>query len=571
MTTTRRLAAILAADIVGYSRQIAADEAGALARLRNLRTEVIDPLTAEHDGRLFKTMGDGFLVEFASAVQALRCAVAIQSHIAERDAPTQLRIGLHQGDVVVDGDDLLGDGVNIATRLEALAEPGGICISGRMREDATGKMTLNVDDLGTPTLKNIDQPIQVFRIRFDAPARPTLALPDKPSLAVLPFTNLSGDPEQEYFADGVVEDIITSLSRTGWLLVIARNSSFTYKGRAHDIKKVGREMSVRYVLEGSIRRAGGRVRITGQLIDAATGGHVWADRFEGELADIFELQDRITESVVGAIEPSLRRAEIVRATVKPTEKLDAYDLYLRALPRFYAMTDSDHRAAVTLLRQALALDPSYVRAKGLLAFVHGMRVNMAWAAPEERTEAVALAREVVAAGTDDPDALRCAGITLSFCAGDYHAAFAALNRALALHPNSAQVLNCLAFVHNHTDDPETAIGFFERAMRLSPLDPEIGYMLTGIGVAHGLARRPEQALPFLQRAVEEMPNYSVGHVFLIGTLVGLGRLEEARAAAVRFLAIRPDWRAGMGWGAGARLVGYRREVIQALVTAGIPE
>lgn len=410
--TPRRLAAILAADVVGFSRLIGANEAGTLARLRALR-ELIDPLMTEHGGRIFKTTGDGLLAEFPSAVQALRCALAIQARQRETPDALAIRIGLHQGDVVVEGDDLLGDGVNIAARIEPLAEPGGIALSARVREDAMGKVEIDVEDLGTPDMKNIAQPIRVFRVRPAALERQALALPDKPSLAVLPFQNMSGDPEQEYFADGVVEDIITALSRAGWFFVIARNSSFAYKGRSPDIRSVGRELGVRYVLEGSLRRAGGRVRITCQLIEAATGHHVWADRFEGDLADIFDLQDRITESVVGAIEPSLRRAEIARASAKPTASLDAYDLWLRAVQGYYQRTSGSLEDAVGLLQRALRLDPDFIRAKAWLGLVYATRVNDGSALPGERDAAIALGRDVVSSGTDDPDALRMAAGPLS--------------------------------------------------------------------------------------------------------------------------------------------------------------
>ncbi len=339
----RRLAGIVAADVVGYSAMVAADEPGALARVRALRTDIIEPLAAAHDGRVFKTTGDGFLAAFASAVQALRCAIAIQNRLSNQADEIRLRIGVHQGEVVADGDDMLGDGVIIAARLEPLAEPGGICISARVREDAAGKMALEADDLGTPELKNISAKIQVFRVRLSAAERAALPLPDKPSLVVLPFQNMSGDPEQEYFADGMVEEITTALSRIRSLFVIARNSAFTYKGRAVDVRQVGRELGVRYVLEGSVRKAGTRVQITGQLVEAATGAHIWADRFDGTLQDVFDLQDQVTASVVGAIQPNLRAAEIERAQRKPPENLQAYDLMLRALPYFHTGTGTTWR------------------------------------------------------------------------------------------------------------------------------------------------------------------------------------------------------------------------------------
>jgi adenylate cyclase len=326
MNQTRRLAAILAADVAGYSRLIGADEEGTLNRLRSIRADVIDPKITEHRGRIVKTTGDGLLVEFSSVVDALRCATQWQQEMAERNVGTpddkriEFRIGVHQGDIVVEDDDIFGDGVNVAARLEALAEPGGICVSARVQEDAAGRLDLTFDDLGEQSLKNIARSVRVYRVRLataenTSKVRPTesgpaLTLPDKPSIAVLPFANMSGDPEQEYFTDGMVDEIITALSRIKWLFVIARNSSFAYRGRSVDVKQVGRELGVRYVLEGSVRKAGQRVRITGQLIDALTGTHLWADRFDGSLEDIFELQDTVAVRVAGVIEPTLRAAEI---------------------------------------------------------------------------------------------------------------------------------------------------------------------------------------------------------------------------------------------------------------------
>ncbi len=481
----RRLAAILAADVVGYSRQMGADEAGTMTRLRILRAEVIEPLLAEHRGRLFKTTGDGFLAEFSSAVQALSCAIAMQDRQRADASGLQLRIGLHQGDVVIEGEDVFGDGVNVAARLESLAEPGGICISARVREDAVGKISIEVEDLGEPELKNIAQKIRVFRVRLASEPKPQLALPDKPSLAVLPFQNMSGDPEQEYFADGMVEDITTALSRVGWFFVIARNSSFTYKGRAVDVRQVGRELGVRYVLEGGVRRAGGRVRITCQLIEASSGRHVWADRFDGDLSDIFELQDRITESVVGAIEPNLQRAEIARASAKPTENLDAYDLYLRALEQHYLSTEASAREAVRLLRQAIAMDNRFGLAKALKAWCIGIAVEQGWIArrTQEAIEAETLARVALAESPDDPSALRLAGLTVAFLAYDRDAGRAALDRALTLNGNSAQILSASGWIHNYLGHFDIARDHFGRAMRLSPLDPELYLFQCGLAMA----------------------------------------------------------------------------------------
>jgi adenylate cyclase len=377
MTTTRRLAAILAADVAGYSRLIGADEEGTLEQLKAVRSELVDPKIAEHKGRMVKTTGDGLLVEFASVVDALRCAVELQRAMTARNAGVRedrridFRIGIHQGDIVVEDGDIFGDGVNIAARLEGLAEAGGICVSARVQEDAAGRLDLAFKDVGEQRLKNIARPVRVYRVSIaDTPgAKPALPLPDKPSLAVLPFQNLSGDPEQEYFVDGVVEEIITAISRLPWLFVIARNSSFAYKGKSPDLRQVGRELGVGYVLEGSLRNAGNRVRITGQLIDTTSGAHIWADRFEGPLDDIFELQDEVASRIVGAIEPKLRSAEIERARRKPTQSLDAYDLYLRALAEFRKWTPESWSEAIGLLGRALAIDPRYASAAGLLAGV----------------------------------------------------------------------------------------------------------------------------------------------------------------------------------------------------------
>src|SRR5215472_5952545 len=371
----RKLAAIFAADVEGYSRLMGRDEVGTLRTLTAYRV-IIDRLIASHRGRIFNTAGDSLVADFASAVDAVQCAVAMQDAVAkensDRPADEQMwfRIGLHVGDVMVQGDDLFGDAVNIAARLEALAEPGGICVSRAVRDHIGTKLSIGFIDIGEQQVKNIAQPIRAYRIGGDtsstvAPvADSSLPLPDKPSIAVLPFQNMSGDPEQEYFADGMVEEITTAISRLPWLFVIARNSSFAYKGKSPDLRQVGRDLGVRYVLEGSVRKAGNRVRITGQLIDTTTGAHIWADRFDGALDDIFELQDQVASSVVGAIEPKLRQSEIERAGRKPTESLDAWDLYLRALALRYQYTEESIAEAITLLERALAIDPS-LRARGV--------------------------------------------------------------------------------------------------------------------------------------------------------------------------------------------------------------
>ena len=442
----RRLAAILAADVAGYSRLMGNDEEGTLAALKAYRRELIDPKMAEHRGRIVKTTGDGALVEFASAVDATRCAMEIQRAMAERSAAipedrrVEFRIGINVGDIIIDESDIYGDGVNIAARVELLARPGAICLSENAYNQIKGKLELDVSDMGEQHLKNIAQPVRVYSVRpRGAPERAALVLPDKPSIAVLPFQNMSGDPEQEYFADGMVEDIITALSRIRWLFVIARNSSFTYKGRAVDVKQVGRELGVRYVLEGSVRKAANRVRITGQLIDASTGAHLWADRFEGALEDIFDLQDQVTASVVGAIAPQLEQAEIERAKRKPTESLDAYDYFLRGMASYYARTNEAINEALPLFYKAIELDPNFASAYGMAAWCYAWRKINGWMTDraQEIAETERLARRAAEVGPDDAVALSRGAHALAYVVGDLDAAATFVDRALVLNPNLA--------------------------------------------------------------------------------------------------------------------------------------
>jgi len=358
----RRLAAILATDVAGYSRLMGNDEEGTLDTLKALRSSVFDPKVAEHRGRIVKTTGDGALVEFASAVDATRCAMEIQRPMAEGNATipeerrVEFRIGINVGDIIIDDGDIYGDGVNIAARVEALTSPGAVCLSDNAYQQIKGKLVLDVSDLGEQHLKNIAQPVRIYGVRLDgAPERPTLALPDKPSIAVLPFQNMSGDPEQEYFADGIAEDIITALSKLRWFFVIARNSSFIYKGKATDVKRIGRELGVRYVLEGSVRKSGQRVRINTQLIDATTGNHIWADRYDGDVSDVFALQDKITNSVVAAIEPRLLEAESIRSQSRNPNDVRAWDLLMQASFLFWRLNKTDGEAAITILRRATQL------------------------------------------------------------------------------------------------------------------------------------------------------------------------------------------------------------------------
>src|SRR5450759_4230868 len=462
----RRLAAILAADVAGYSRLMGVDEEGTLAALKAYRRDIIDPKIAEHHGRIVKTTGDGALVEFGSAVDAMRCAMEIQGTMAERNAATpedqriEFRIGINVGDIIIDDGDIYGDGVNIAARIETLASPGAICLSDNAYQQIKGKLALDVSDMGEQRLKNIPQPVRLYSIRLDGTsARPALALPDRPSIAVLPFQNMSGDAEQEYFADGMVEDIITALSRMRWLFVIARNSSFTYKGRTVDVKQVGRELGVRYVLEGSVRKSVNRVRITGQLIDALTGTHLWADRFDGALEDIFDLQDRVTASVVSAVAPKLERVEIERAKRKPTESLDAYDYYLRGVASAIPYTREGDNEALRLFYRAIELDPDFAVAYGWAAWIFVTRKSNGWMTDRalEIAEAVRLGRRAVELGDDDAAALCWGGFALAYVAYELDDGIAYVDRALVLNPNLAAAWYVSAWLRVYIGEPEDAI------------------------------------------------------------------------------------------------------------------
>jgi adenylate cyclase len=513
-----------------------------LARVRTLRTDLVEPLAASHGGRLFKTTGDGFLAAFASVVQALRCAIAIQERLGSDTDGLRLRIGVHQGEVVAEGDDLLGDGVIIAARLEPLAEPGGICISARVREDAAGKMALECDDLGTPELKNIAAKIHVFRVRLGPAERPTLSLPDKPSLVVLPFQNMSGDPEQEYFADGMVEEITTALSRIRSLFVIARNSAFTYKGRAVDVRQVGRELGVRYVLEGSVRKAGSRVRITGQLVEAATGTHLWADRFEGTLEDVFDLQDRMTASLVAAIEPNVRAAEIQRAQRKPTANLQAYDLLLRALPHLYGGTQAGAAEAMRLLQQAVAIDPSYALGLAYLAECQWRTIIRSLIDPGDLTvaEMVPLVQSALTLDPNDPEVLAIAGEITARIGGDLSGGIALLDRSLELNPNNAGALTTAAALRAFSGDTAAAISLLDRSARHNPLD--WNYRLCSCyTITYFVAGEYERVVEWSARALQQLPHSIIGLRYRAASLGQLGRLEEGREVAQHLLAVFPDF------------------------------
>jgi adenylate cyclase len=547
----RRLAAILAADVAGYSRLIETDEEGTLSRLKKLRVELIDPKIAEQRGRIVKTSGDGLLVEFGSVVDALRCAAEMQAALAESNAPLPpnrriaFRIGIHQGDIVVEDGDIFGDGVNVAARLEGLADPGGICISARVHEDAAGRLDRAFEDMGEQALKNLARPVRVYRVARTAGSASTRAgpgptLPDKPSIAVLPFVNMSGDPEQEYFVDGMVEEIITALSRIRWLFVIARNSTFTYKGRAVDVKEVRRELGVRYVLEGSVRKAGTRVRITGQLIDAATGAHLWADRFDGSLEDIFELQDRVAVSVAGVIEPALQAAEMRRSAARPTPDLSAYDLYLRALAAFFPTTKDRAIEALGLLEQAIAIDRHYGPALAWAANCHMRLVRDGWAEEPEtsRRKAIDLARQALEVGENDPGILANAANVLAHFGEDIGAMIGLVDRALALNPSFARGWNVSGLLRVFAGETDLAIEHVETSLRLSPRE-RMGQPLSVIGTAYFFKHRFDKAASKLLLALQDHPGFPGSYRTLAACYAHMGRLDDAREIIARLRVITP--------------------------------
>ena len=577
----RRLAAILAADVAGYSRLIGVDEEGTLHRLRSIRAEVIDPAIAAHRGRLVKTTGDGLLVEFASVVDALRCAVEVQHEIASRgdgsptDGRIEFRIGIHQGDIVVEDGDIFGDGVNVAARIEALADPGGICVSARVQEDAAGRLDLSFADLGEQNLKNIARPVRVYRVgshkASTPPVQASLPLPDKPSIAVLPFQNMSGDPEQEVFADGMVEDITTALSKLRWFFVIARNSSFAYKGRAVDVKQVGRELGVRYVLEGSVRKGGNRLRITAQLVEAETGNHVWAERYDRDLGDIFAVQDEIAERVVAAIEPELYAAENIRSQRKPPENLDAWECVIRALSAIGQGTREANTEAERLCRRAIASAPNYGQAHSLLAWA--LLRGTIWSG-NLRTVASEVGAETQAAlalDNRDPWAHLVQGNLFNRSHRPAEAA-RALRRALELNPNFALAHALfgasLAMRGAHQEAIDSAL----HALRLSPSDRSVAmFALMAQMGAHFDARRYMEGVTSARIMTETNPEHIAGHIYLTAALAMQGEMTAAAKAREALLRLRPEL--SLAWmRENLPPTGELAERIdEALRRAGVPE
>ncbi|HEX2888007.1 adenylate/guanylate cyclase domain-containing protein [Vineibacter terrae] len=556
----RRLAAIVSADVAGYSRLMGRDESGTLAALKALRRDVIDPKIAEHDGRIVKTTGDGLLLEFGSVVDAVRCMVDVQAAIAigNADIPVErrieFRIGVNIGDIIIEGDDIFGDGVNIAARLQQIAEPGGICVSDFVQQQVRDRLAVAFSDMGEQQVKNINRPLRVYSLtgRVDAadalakaaalPARPVL--PSGPSIAVLPFTNMSGDPEQDYFADGMVEDIITALSRFKEFLVIARNSTFIYKDQAVDIQEVARDLGVRYVLEGSVRKSGNRVRITGQLIDAATRAHIWADRFDGALDDIFELQDRITDSVVGALAPKLTAAEVERARCSPPANLDAYDYLLRALPWVIGNSAADASEAIHLLDDALRINPRYARAHALKALANAQVFRGAVDPGREdaRLAGITHGRRALELADEDSTALAYGGFALLVLAQDLATARTALDKAVTLNPSQAMAYAYRSLVLSMAGEPEPAIKDATRALRLSPFDPANYLPQMALVVSNIWLDRFDEAVAWAHQAIRTAPpRYPMSYAWLIVAESARGNAAEARSQVENLARLLPGF------------------------------
>jgi adenylate cyclase len=572
----RRLAAVLAGTVEDYGRLMRADEEAVLIRLKTIRQTFVAPAIESHRGRIVKTSGDTMLAEFARPVDAARSAVEVQRAMAAqnggkaKEAKIEFRIGMHVGDIMIDENDIFGDCVNIAVRLQGLADPGGICLSDDAHRQVRGKFELICQDLGPQQLKNIAEPIRVWRVSFGEDKRftregaaqipssllttePALELPAKPSIAVLPFANLADDPAQDYFADGLVEDIITALSRFKSLFVIARNSSFAYKGKPIDIKQVGHDLGVRYVLEGSVRRDGSRLRITGRLIDASTGTHLWAEEFDGPMADVFELQDKVASHVAGVIDPLLLDAEIRHVSEHPTADMNAYHLYLRAMPHLRAWSREDNLQAIGLLEQAVECDPRYGMALASLALCHSQNVSSGWTdeIARESERSIVWARRALDAAPDDPSAVTSAAGALLNTGEDVETLKRLVDGALARNPSHAFAWLWSGWMRTVSGESNLAIEHFETSMRLDPRMTRRAFHLTGLGMCHFFEHRFDQAARFLEDSFRELPTYPLTGWFLTACYARMGRVGEAREFASRD-GIVP----GGAWLAVHRLLGH---------------
>jgi adenylate cyclase len=585
----RRLAAILAADVVGYSRLMGEDEVGTLERLKSLRRELVQPRIAERKGRIVKLMGDGLLAEFPSVVEAVQCAVDIQQSMTGREADLpddrriRLRIGVNLGDIIVEGSDIYGDGVNVAARLEALAESGGVYVSEVVRQSIGSNLALDLEDLGEHRVKNIARAVHVFRVRFasdeigpeqpGAGAEARLAIPHKPSIAVLPFTNMSGDPDQEFFSDGITEDIITALSKIRWFFVIARSTTFTYKGQPVDVKQVAEELGVRYVLEGSVRKAGNHVRVTAQLIDAATGNHVWAESYDRDLSDIFALQDEMTQTIVGAIEPELGSVERARARRKPPDSLDAWSCYQRGLWHLFRFTKADNDEAEGLFQRAAELDPGFSGAFMGLATVGYWNVLFGHAESPEETLASAFTAARTAVSLDDKDAMAHWALGRVYTQmGESEAAVAELETALAINPSFAHAHYSLGWALLLAGRMEEAVPRIDQALRLNPHDPSLWTFLTGRAIALLLLHRYAEAADGARHALRQPSANFLTTATLASALGHLGETDDARAALEQVYRFRPDFSGPLV----VRLFRFRHEperacFLDGLRKAGLPD
>jgi TolB-like protein/class 3 adenylate cyclase/tetratricopeptide (TPR) repeat protein len=585
----RRLAAILAADVVGYSTLMERDEEGTFAGIRNLRLKIVEPSLARHRGRLIKTTGDGFLAEFSSPIEALRCALAIQSNLESEPGPLRLRVGLNLGDTIIEeGGDVFGEGVNVAARLEALAEAGGILISGKLHDEVEGKVEADFEYRGEQQVKNITRLVRIYAVHPRKPAntsaatiqasaaRKQILAPTKPSIAVLPFQNMSGDPEQEYFADGMVEDIITALSHFKSLFVIARNSSFTYKGKPIDIKRVGRELGVRYLLEGSVRRSTERVRITGQLIDAATGAHLWADKFDGSLADVFELQDFVSTSVVGAIAARVDQAEMERVRRKPVENFDAHDCFLRGLAAstHTAGNPEKNDEALGFFYRAVELDPLMGCAYAMAALRYNVRKIYGWVVDREGeyAEARRLAENAVRFGEDDAMALSRAAISFSYFFFEHERAEALVDRSLAINPNLASAWQIRGQISLYLGQHEKALKEIDHAIRLNPIDPENYLAETVRAFALLLLGKYDEACRWADHVVARDQKYAVPLRIASVSHALSGRLDQARETMRQLREVDPALRLSQL----SEVLPFRRpeditRIVEGLRLAGLPE
>lgn len=581
----RRLAAILAADMVGYSRLMSADEEGTITRQNHFRSAIIDPLIADNGGRIVKTTGDGLLVEFASAVDAVRCAVAAQKAItaaeADGDEATRIRyrMGINVGDVVADGDDILGDGVNIAARLEGLAEPGGISVSDFAFQSVRGKLDFAFRDFGPQRLKNINDPVRVWNwvetnnlAAGGAPDDASGKVGKKPSIAVLPFNNMSGDQEQEYFADGMSEDLITELSRMPWFYVVARNTSFTYKGSAVDIKAAGRDLGVAYILEGSVRKSGNRLRITAQLIDTATGNHVWADRYDREIVDVFDIQDEITRAIIGAISPEFITAEVKRSRHKEASQLDSWECVMRGRTHIWKFGRRDAEIARGLFEQAIEASPGGVMGLADLALVHYLDTFYRWSASPQDSmkKMVETAKKAVAADENDPLALTILAWAHLF-SYQWDDAIETIDRAVSISPNFAPAIGVRGCIYACADEPETAIAAFKDALARSPRDAFLPFWYMGVFWAYHTVGDYETAAHHARQSVRIAPENPTFNRQLAVAYGMLGQEEKCREAVATYLRVEPGATAEDALNIPARNKETLDRFVDTLKKIGVPE